>query len=287
MNETLIVPQEAIGERADKFVARMLPDNSRAFWQKQFGHGYVTQNGVVLKNKSAIGPAPIEVLFPEHVVSALDLPVLYEDNDVMVINKPPGVLTHAKGTLNDEATVADFVRPHTTDEPDSDRSGIVHRLDRDTSGVIIAAKTPEAKAWLQAQFAERKVKKTYVALVEGQVTPPEAILRLPLERNPKEPQKFRVGAAGKPAETAYTVKEQLPRHTLVELRPLTGRTHQLRVHMAYLGHPIVGDRFYGTPSDERLFLHAATLEITLPNLERKTFSAPLPTDLTNELIRKR
>lgn len=287
MNYTLDVIPEHAGERADKYVARELPEHSRAFWQKQFDLGYVQNNGKTIGDKTAVAAGSVTITMPERIITTLDLPIMYEDDDVIVINKPAGVLTHAKGTAVEEATVADFVRPKSTDAPEGNRPGIVHRLDRDTSGVMIAAKNPEAKVWLQKQFSDRKVKKTYIALTEGILEPKEAILKLPIERNPKSPQTFRVGAGGKYAETAYEVIEYLPKYTLVELRPYTGRTHQLRVHMTYLGHPIVGDRFYGAKPAERLFLHAASLELTLPNKKRETFRAPLPPDLTQELEKRR
>ncbi|HSX28731.1 MAG TPA: RluA family pseudouridine synthase [Candidatus Saccharimonadales bacterium] len=288
MKQHIVIPPEAVGERADKFVAEALPAYSRSFWQKQFALGRITVAGSPLKASAALDIGELDIELPEVVAMTIDLPILYEDDEVVVINKPTGILTHAKGAIVEEATVADFMRPRTTDDPTSNRAGIVHRLDRDTSGVLIAAKTPEAKRWLQKQFAERKVKKSYIALVEGHVEPPKAVLRLPIERNPKAPQKFRVGASGKPSETAYEVLEYLPRHTLVELRPHTGRTHQLRVHMTHQGYPIVGDRIYGkSKPDHRLFLHAQTLEITLPNRERKVFTAPLPDDLTTYLETRR
>ena len=159
---------------------------------------------------------------------------------------------------------------------DGERAGIVHRLDRATSGVMICAKTPEALSWLQKQFSERKVKKTYVAVVKGALSEPEAVIDMPIERNPRKPQTFRVGANGKPSVTAYKVLKTGNGYSLLELKPTTGRTHQLRVHLHKLGHPIVGDELYDGPEAERLFLHATSLEITLPDKQRKTFEAPAP-----------
>jgi 23S rRNA pseudouridine1911/1915/1917 synthase len=149
----------------------------------------------------------------------------------------------------------------------------------------MVAKNPEARRWLQGQFSKRNVKKTYIAFIEGHLREPEAILRLPIERNPKKPQTFRVGANGKSAETSYKVLKSYKRGDLVELKPLTGRTHQLRVHLSYLGHPILGDHVYGADDKKlgRMFLHAHSLELTLPSHERKTFTAPLPPELENFL----
>jgi 23S rRNA pseudouridine1911/1915/1917 synthase len=278
---------ETEGERLDAFLASVAPDHSRSFWQKRCEDGAVTVNGKAARVSHKLQPHDIvEAVLPQAPSFVQQpLPVIYEDHDVIVINKPTGVLTHAKGAESQEFTVAEFVRPRTTDAPDTNRPGIVHRLDRGTSGVLIAAKTPAAKRWLQAQFSKRNVKKTYAALVEGHVKEPAAILQLPIERNPKRPQTFRVGANGKPAETTYKVEKSYSGHDLLTLQPRTGRTHQLRVHLSYLGHPIVGDEVYGQPDKRlgRMFLHASQLELTLPNHERKMFSAPLPPELKNYL----
>lgn len=156
------------------------------------------------------------------------------------------------------------------------RAGIVHRLDRATSGVMICAKTPEALKWLQRQFAHRRTKKTYYAVVSGELKQPEAIIDMPVARNPKAPATFRVDANGKSALTAYKVIASNGRYSLVELKPETGRTHQLRVHLSHLGHPIVGDYMYGGEPNERLLLHAYSLELTLLDRRRLTFTAPIP-----------
>lgn len=265
------------------------------------------------------------------------LPVVYEDEHVVVINKPVGVLTHAKGALTEEFSVADFVRRHyhcncvpgactsercvfSRGETEQDvhevrrasiavekhayteelsgvsgsarkqaercechgnRPGIVHRLDRATSGIIIVAKDSETKRLLQKQFQDRKAHKTYVAIVKGTPKHPEAKIDLPIGRNPKVPSSFRVDAKGKPAVTTYKTLASNGTYSVVELKPETGRTHQLRVHLAYIGCPIVGDTLYGggkSPID-RMCLHAKELEITIPVSERRTFDAPLPDDM--------
>ena len=204
----------------------------------------------------------------------IELPIIFEDDDCVVINKPVGLLTHSKGAFNPEATVATWLSNRTTDM-DGERAGIVHRLDRATSGVMICAKSPEALAWLQKQFSQRKVKKSYIAIIAGQLDPEEAIIDMPIERNPKAPATFRVGNNGKSATTHYKTIESSEHYSLLELKPETGRTHQLRVHLKHLGHPIVGDVLYNGKPGERLFLHAQSLEITLPNRERKVFNVPI------------
>lgn len=209
------------------------------------------------------------------VTEKLDLPIMYEDDDVVVINKPEGVLSHSKGAFNPEATVATFMEPYLQDL-DGERGGIVHRLDRATSGVMICAKNEAAMSWLQKQFADRKVQKKYVAIIEGTLDPSEAKIDMAIARNPRNPKTFRVDPNGKPAQTHYKIAKHDKEHSLVELQPATGRTHQLRVHLGHQGHPIVGDIFYGGEEYERLMLHAHKLEIILPNKTRKEFVAEIP-----------
>ncbi|HKX72954.1 MAG TPA: RluA family pseudouridine synthase [Candidatus Saccharimonadales bacterium] len=275
-------------ERLDVFLVRVLPEHSRSFVQKLARDGGVQVNDVPQTKSGAMlqGGETIIVMMPiPDLAPTGDMEVIYEDADVAVLNKPAGMLTHAKGLRSEEFTVGEYMRTRTTDGPETNRPGIVHRLDRDTSGVIITAKTPEAKRWLQKQFSTRKVKKTYLALVKGHPKEPTALIQLPIERNPKKPQMFRVGGNGKPAETTYETLASYKDTTYVQLKPRTGRTHQLRVHMHYLGCPIVGDPVYGSPEPKlgRMFLHAAELELTLPSRERKVFTVPLPAELQKYL----
>lgn len=166
---------------------------------------------------------------------------------------------------------------------ESNRAGIVHRLDRGTSGVMICAKHEAAQIHLQKQFASRKVKKIYVAVVTGKLPEESGVIDIPIERNPKKPSSFRAGVNGKPAQTEFTVLKTDDAHSLIELKPHTGRTHQLRVHLAYLKHPIVGDNLYAGESASRLMLHAKELEITLPCSERKVFRADVPDDIASKV----
>lgn len=251
---------------------------SRSLWQKYIKAGYVSVN-----NKVATTPKfevdetdEIALNLPEKEQADVDLPILYEDDDVIVVNKPSGLLTHAKGGLSDEPTVAEIIRPKTSFATDTDRPGIVHRLDRDTSGLLIIAKNPESAAHLQRQFAERIAKKTYIAITDGKPKLNAAKIDLPIGRNPSAPSTFRIDPNGKPAQTTYHVLTENDTQSLVELKPTTGRTHQLRVHLAHLNAPILGDRVYGKSSDCRMMLHAQKLEITLPSGERKVFEAIVP-----------
>lgn len=254
------------------------PSISRSLWQKYIKAGLVSVNQrVVTAPKFEVDETDeIAIKLPEQEQASAELPILYEDDDVMVVNKPSGLLTHAKGGLSTESTVAEIIRAKTSFASDTDRPGIVHRLDRDTSGVLIIAKTDDAATHLQRQFAQRTTKKTYLSVTDGVPKLAAAKIDLPIGRNPAAPSTFRVDPNGKPAQTTYRVLAATDNQALIELKPTTGRTHQLRVHLAHLNTPILGDRVYGKPSTSRLMLHAHKLEITLPSGERKMFEAAIP-----------
>lgn len=281
MKRLNVAPND-INKRLDVAVAERLTEFSRAFI------GKLIEQEKVLVNKQPSKPGyrlrstdTIEITVSTRElkrVPATVLPIIYEDDDCIVINKPAGVLTHSKGSFNPEGTVASFIRTRVRGM-NGERAGIVHRLDRQTSGVLITAKHPVALSWLQRQFAARKVKKRYLAIVGGNIKLSEAVIEMPIERNPKQPKMFRAAAAGKPAATMYKVLRRFTDATLVELFPQTGRTHQLRVHLKQIGHPIIGDTVYGGKPAARLLLHAESLEITLPSRVRKKFRAPLPPEL--------
>lgn len=275
--------------RLDAYLLEKHTNVSRAQLQRIIKEGKVTVNNEVQTKSGFIvkEPARVEIDFnfeQTAVVPDIKIQVLYEDETCVVIDKPLGVLTHSKGAFNPEGTVASWLsqRLHFNfpTEDGSQRSGIVHRLDRATSGVMICAKEPTALRHLQKQFQDRKAKKIYIARVAGNLQPPQALIDLPVERNPKQPQRFRVGQNGKSAQTSYAVTSTIEQaggtDSLVELKPLTGRTHQLRVHLAYVKHPIIGDTFYSGRSADRLYLHAYQLEITLPNRQRTTFTSDVP-----------
>jgi len=342
--------------RLDAYLAKRYPEFSRSVWQKYIQAGYVSINGKkAAKTAMVSDESDICIDIPQSSQKPLDLPIIYEDDNVIVIDKPAGVLTHSKGALNDEFTVSDFIRTRSKGQVTRDkeppigsdpivvkntsigsdpieldnRFGIVHRLDRGTSGVMIGAKNEEVLKYLQRQFADRKVKKTYLAVVEKtpdvlrhcEAKPKQSsanekksgllrhsvprndnfVIDLPMGRNPRQPATFRVDPKGKPAVTNVKVLENYDDGTaLVELKPQTGRTHQLRVHMAHIGAPIVGDSTYG-PSEKRrvkseksnetapvdskasngarMMLHAAELEVTLPGGERRVFTSPPPSGL--------
>ncbi len=265
-------------KRLDVFLAQKYPETSRNTWQKYIKAGYVAVNKELIDS-------------PKHEISETDdvainippgdnfddkeMPIIYLDDNVIVVNKPAGVLTHSKGVMNNEFTVADFFRRYTSVDTDTNRPGIVHRLDRDTSGVIIGARTQESAHRLKKQFSNRKAKKTYLAIVEGTPKQSAAQIDIPIGRNPSSPSTFRADKKGKPATTYYKVIASHNGRSLVLLQPRTGRTHQLRVHMKFINTPIVGDRVYGKAGD-RLLLHAYRLEISISDVDRPTFIAPIP-----------
>lgn len=204
--------------------------------------------------------------------------VRYSDDDLLVVDKPAGLLTHAT-THSNEPTLADWAKSHTSDDEPL-RAGIVHRLDRDTSGLIIIAKNKSAKQYLQKLLKAREIKKTYTALVRGIPALPEAKIDLPLGRSLRAPTKRRVNLDGKSAITYYKVISELAGKALLEVKPESGRTHQIRVHLAHIGHPIIGDEQYGGGSHlPRQFLHASRLEFIGPSQQVIDVSSPLPKDL--------
>lgn len=276
--------------RLDAYLAQYWPETSRSQWARRIKTGEVLVNDIVitdvayqLDEDDQVVPALMSA-----VSAPVDVPIIYQDENVVVYNKPAGMLTHAKGATADEFTLADAVRSLTRDGQETNRPGIVHRLDRQTSGIIITARTLEAKRHLQKQFQDRKAKKVYRALLRGRPAQPSARIDLPIGRNPRTPATFRVDASGKLAQTDYNVDRTGPAFSAVWLRPTTGRTHQLRVHMAYVGSPIAGDQLYGggeSPID-RLCLHAYSLEITLPGGHRQTFTAEVPADLAQAITER-
>lgn len=268
-------------QRLDVYLAATYPDVSRSSWQKYIKKGFVKVDGTVISAPKYDVSADSQVT--THIPEAPDhsdktLPIIYEDDDIVVINKPINVLTHPKNPLDTDFSVLDIAKRHWTDEGkgEEDRYGIVHRLDRDTSGVIVIAKHEAAFHSLKAQFSERLAKKTYTALVVGTPKQSQATLDLPILRNPASPGSFMVHKTGKAAVTAMQVDASSQTLAKVTLQPKTGRTHQLRVHMAYIGCPILGDRLYGRKSADRMYLHAHKLSLQIPDGSTHEFVAPIP-----------
>jgi len=296
-NQQIEITLEATGERLDKALTDALPDLSRMQWQRLIREGRVTVDGTRAKaSYRIVGGETLVANIPgvvEAEVTAENIPldIRYEDSDLIVVNKPPGMvvhpsLGHAGGTLVN-ALLAHC--PDLEGVGGERRPGIVHRLDKDTSGLIIAAKHDQALWYLQNQFKQRTVAKVYLALVNGSLQPPEAVIDAPIGRDPRNRQKMAVTPVGtadsRPAQTAFRALSYYADYTFVECRPRTGRKHQIRVHMAYIGYPIVGDYTYGRRKDKlglnRQFLHAASLTFRRPSDgEEIQLSTGLPEDLT-------
>src|SRR5215213_6363198 len=284
-----------LGTRLDRYVADQLPDLSRATVQGLIESGRVRVDGQQRKPKFRMTPGEVvsvEIPAPridEILPDLIPLAVVYEDADVIVVDKPAGMVVHpAPG--HQRGTLANALLAHVPgiSVGGSQRPGIVHRLDKDTSGLIVAAKTDRGRASLITQWESRSVEKIYLALVSGSVADEEAIIDAPIGRDPKNRQRMAVVRSGRPAVTRFRVVERFPSTTLLEVSIETGRTHQIRVHLAFIGHPVVGDRLYGRvrPLDkhlERQFLHASRLGFHLPDGSPVQFAAPLPEDLGRAL----
>lgn len=266
-------------KRVDVVAGTQLTTLSRNYISKLIEQGKITVNHKLTKPGFKLREGEwLEIDFEERdlsVIPDIDLPILYEDEDVIVVDKPAGVISHSRGRYWDEPSVASFIRSKISGLA-GERAGIVHRLDRATSGVMICAKNEKAMKFLQKQFHDRKVVKTYLSIVEFAPGPEEAIIDAPIARNSKDPKRFTVSANGKPAQTHYKLIRKLPKGYLLELNPKTGRTHQLRLHLKYIGRPILGDSFYDGQEADRLYLHAHMLSIRLPNGKDITFESKIP-----------
>lgn len=289
MSKTFKFGEGAAHGRLDVFLAHKL-GVSRTAVQRSIKSGLIAVNGVHERASYILVPTDIVQVLPDTSVDperpAVDLPVVYEDDDLVIVNKPAGIAVHAGNGRRLEPTVADFARTITTDT-DPERAGIVHRLDRETSGLLVIAKSAAAKETLQAEWKLRRVKKTYLALLIGHISPDKAVIRLPLDRDPAYPTRRHVSPSGKMAVTRYEKLLEFPGYSYVEARPETGRTHQLRVHFAALGHAVAGDIVYGPKKRPlgltRQFLHAAALSFVSPSGKPIDIEVPLPTDLQSIL----
>jgi 23S rRNA pseudouridine1911/1915/1917 synthase len=285
---------DASGVRLDKFVGEKCPELSRTHAQELIDQGLITVNSKPAKPslklnigdkiKISIPPEPPATLEAENI----PLKIIYEDADLLVIDKPAGLAVHpAPG--HPTHTLANAVLnylPGLAADADSLRPGIVHRLDKDTSGLIVVAKNRVAQANLSDQFKSRTVSKSYLVLVKGKLTPEKGIIEADIGRDPRHRQKMAVVSGGREARTNYKVIRYYGNHSLLEIKPETGRTHQIRVHLAAIGYPVVGDATYGitSPHLSRQFLHAARISFSLPSTgQRVEFESPLPEDLQKAL----
>ena len=292
----LTIPLEMAGLRLDQALARLLPGESRSRLARLIEEGHVRVDGEPaasrrkLKSGESVDVALVarpvdEAFLPE----AIALAVVHEDDDVLVVDKPPGLVVHP-GSGNWAGTLLNALLHHAPATASLPRAGIVHRLDKDTSGLLVVAKNEAAQAELVRQLQARSVKRTYVALVRGHLEAP-ATVDAPIGRHPVHRTRMAVVASGKPAVTHLRVREAFARHTLLECDLETGRTHQIRVHLASIGHPIEGDPVYGGRGERllpRQALHAWKLAFRHPRTgEAMRFEAPLPADLRALLARLR
>ena len=302
MKESLTVTSSAAGQRLDIFCVSKVLSLSRTALQRAIKNGDITVNNQVVKPRYIVRADDIvHVQLPAKTLPAAppssppSPPVLYEDKDIVVINKPAG-LTVQPGIANETGTITDWFASRYPGR----RGGLVHRLDKDTSGVLVLAKTDKIHAYLKQQFKKRRVKKEYLAVVFGAPKARDGRITRPLARSKRNPIRRAVPPAGlprealakwgKPAITEWQLEKKLGhKYALLRVFPFTGRTHQIRVHLHFLGHPIVGDRLYtfkrqhSPPGVTRQLLHAHKLTLALLSGKRKTFTAPLPEDFQEVL----
>lgn len=289
-----VKPKEA---RLDKYLAETSKQISRSQAKKLIKKSFIQVNGHSVEPDYELNrgdrikieippPKPTQVL-PENI----PLNIIYEDQFIVVIDKDAGMvvhptLDHPDGTLVN-ALLFHLQKQTLPETGENLRPGIVHRLDKGTSGLIVVAKDQEALGNLKNQFKERKVIKKYTALVTGKIEPSRREINKPIKRHPKNRKKFVVAESGKEALTFYVKKEDIGGlFSLIEAQPKTGRTHQIRVHLASIGHPIVGDKLYGGRIASRMFLHASYIEFSHPHTKKTTsFRSSLPKKL-NEILEK-
>lgn len=293
---TLVVDSDA--RRLDRFVADRVPDLSRSRLHRLIAQGNVTVDGVETKPATKLrGGQRVAITIPDPVESRLKpqdiaLDVVHQDRDILVIDKPAGLSVHP-GPGHPDETLANGVLamcPDLQGIGGTLRPGIVHRLDKDTSGLIVVAKNELAQSMLSEQVRARGFTKGYLALTRGLLSQPEAVIDAAIGRDRSNRKRMAIVSGGRESVTRYRVERYYKANSLVDVRPTTGRTHQVRVHFASIGHPLVGDSLYGKrhPGLERHFLHAHVLGFLLPSTGEYTeFASPLPAELQEFLDRLR
>lgn len=279
------------GQRLDKLLAGLMPEHSRGRLQDWIRQQRVRVDGEILAPKAKIQGGSridvwplVETLDSEVVAQAIDFEVVYEDDELLVINKPAGLTVHP-GAGQRDGTLQNGLLHYRPALAAVARAGIVHRLDKDTTGLMVVAATPQAQTHLVRELQAREIEREYCALVWG-VPVAGATVDAPLARHPRERLRFAVSAGGREAVTHYRVSEKFAKHSVLQVRLETGRTHQIRVHMQHAGYPLIGDALYGRRGDPyrhtlgRQALHAQSLALTHPaSGERMVFQAPLPADM--------
>lgn len=291
--------EEDSPERLDKYLVNRLPQYSRSRLQNLIKQGKVTVNGELASKagQTLEGGMTVEILIPPSQTSNIEpesipLDIIFENDDLILVNKPAGMVVHpaaghSSGTLVHAALAH---APDIEGVGGVQRPGVVHRLDKDTSGLILLAKNDRSHRWLQDQFRDRQVEKVYLALVDGHPPTPAGRVEASIGRDNTQRKRMSVTSPhkGREAVTEYRTRETFKEHTLLEIHPLTGRTHQIRVHMAFLDCPVAGDQVYGhrhaTIPIQRHFLHACQLKFIIPGeAVARTFESPLPDELTSIL----
>ena len=291
--KTLELNRPTPGIRLDKYLTQALPEFSRSHIQKLIEQGYVLVNEQKTKVSQKLNETDrITIKFPplptHPIAEPMHLSIIYEDKDILVVDKPAGLTVHpAPG--HPSHTLVNAILAHCPSLARSDdliRPGIVHRLDKDTSGLMVIAKNDFARGYLVNQFKRHTVTKGYLVLVKGRLSPERGIIEAPVGRDLHKRQRMAIVEAGKEATTQYQVRKYLGDCTLIEVIPRTGRTHQIRVHLSAIGYPVVGDLTYGVKSAivKRQFIHAYLLGFRLPSSnEYKEFTCPLSGDLKQAL----
>jgi len=294
MDEVYDFVVDRSGTRLDKYVGEKCPELSRTYAQRLIADGYVTVNDRVVKPglklsigdrlRMAIPPTTPGLLLPE----AIPLSIIYENDDVLVVDKAAGLTVHPAPGHPDHTLINAILShfPDLADVNDSLRPGVVHRLDKDTSGVMLVAKNRTAQLNLADQFKTHSVFKAYLVLVKGHLTPESGIIEAPMGRDPRDRKRMAVVAEGREARTEYRVIKYIDNYTLLEVMTETGRTHQIRVHLSAIGYPVVGDKVYGVKSSylSRQFMHACRLGFKLPSTGKYVeFTSELPRDLAQAL----
>jgi 23S rRNA pseudouridine1911/1915/1917 synthase len=295
-------PAPASGGRLDQVLLGLFPDQSRSRLQQWIQRGQVSVDGKTT-TKPGIrlrGGETITIRIPPpspsgNLPEAIPLDIIFENSDLIVVDKPPGMVVHPSAG-HGSGTLVNAVLAHAPDLTGVGgelRPGIVHRLDRDTSGLVVVAKNEAALKMLQAQFRDREVEKVYLALVDGRPPDRRGRIEAPIGRDPRHRQRMGIvpAAKGRSATTDYHLRQAFSQHALLEVMPRTGRTHQIRVHLAFLGCPVAGDRVYGFRRPSlglgRHMLHAWRVRFRLPGqtATERTFEAPLPDDLVEAIAR--
>ncbi len=301
MTEQVLVFQfdETGSHRLDHFLVSQMPDYSRSYLQALIGNELVKIDDMIAQ-KSGMkleGVHVIEVRIPPFeptklIPENIPLDIVYEDEDVIVVNKPAGMVVHPSVGHNHGTLIHAVIAHAPVIEGVGGvvQPGLVHRLDKNTSGLIILAKNDLTHRFLQNQFKQREVEKRYIALVDGSPPTPEGRVEAPISRDPRTRQRMAIVSEekGRIAVSEYRTLEPFQKHTLLEVKILTGRTHQIRLHLSFIKCPVVGDTVYGfkrpTVQISRQFLHAAYLGLTLPGQSRQSiFRAPLPDELEQVL----